>query len=654
MNVRGFMFSLSLFHSPSFRLRGYVLLLVFFLTLFCFYPFFGSVWYVQDDYSNFLFDQSRSIFSSISGITSYLYDHQGRFQPVRLAVVTIFTHLFSEEHAFQYTFALHLINLLLLGVFLRLLRLEWGVVISSLILFSLFPKWRMIESPNAMVGGSGLNLFFILITFLGLLYSMRLEGSLRKWGYWVAVVAYASLVFSYEVAFPLLMPLCFLYISLLKEKEVERFSWRSVFLSRIFTPLFPFLLLLLVYLLVFYKTPDYAGAEIALGGETVQRMRSYFLYSLPFPSGEYLFLSGRAATGLLVYLLLAGGVGYRLKKRFFASGILSERKPLFALFVFSFYLASWMLFPLNHWGSADMVMFHHTYLISAASAVCFSSLFFFLAEVFPLRVRQLLTGAFLYLFLPVLIVAGINFHQVYAESSQYGKERTERIKNLRDGLLERLQAPEEYDAVIMKNFHFNYDIISYLNGALYRWVDFKKKLQTGRDIISFKEGQVRFRSPLSYDPQVDSKQITHVKNSRCLMVFRETVSGELRDYFPDVSLKTGEVSYQSYGVKTENSLPTPYSFDILLGKKREDRLKKLAGIEISFRPDAPFIGKVDALNISINDDQPTSIAWKENALFLGMPENAADAQTVALHIGSLLQEEVTNNIAHIHLKLMQE
>ncbi len=643
------MFSPSFLKRSDIRLQVYTALLVFGLTLFCFVPFVGSVWYVQDDYSNFLFHQSPSVFSSIEGIVHYLDERQGRFQPFRLAIVTGFTHFFPEEAALWYNGALHLVNLFLLGVFLRYLRLQWGVVISSLLLFSLFPKWRMIESPNAMVGGSGLNLFLLLIVFHSLILSMRGEKSRRTLFYIVSILAYGCLVFSYEVAFPLLMPVFFLYLFLLQERDNKGFSYLSLLTNPCrLVPLLPYLFLLLAYFLFCYKPPDYAGSEIAIGNETLLRFKSYLLYSLPFPALRDLKLTVWSLWGVAGYLLMAGGVGYMLKEQFFRSGIiLNGRKGGVFLFALSFYVASWVLFPLNHWGTPDMVMVHHTYLISAASAVFLSVSIFFCAEMLPQWGRRTVLGLGLFLLLPLCIVGSLNFHKTYAEDSQYGKARTERIKALRDGLQKRLQHPEYFDAVIIKNFHFNYDIISYVSGAVYRWVDFKKELETGRDIISFAGGEVTFRSPLSYDPHVDSSRVSRVKNNRCLILFRDSRTGQLRDYLPDVSLRRGEISYQSYGVKSESSLPSESGFDILLGRRAEWR--KLSGVEVFFRKGTEFKEESDTLNITVNDEAPVSLIWRGDTLMMELPAHVRHARTVAVHIGSLFKQEVTPNIERIRL-----
>jgi len=455
--------------------------------------YFENGWYVQDDYMTIGVGGAGSIVDSSEKIIRWLNSEQGRFQPVRLFIFSAATHMFQEEYAPVYNFILHLANLLLLFFLLRKFNASHVSSLIILLVFSLCGNYRMIESPSAMIAGSGLNLLFILITLLFLIKAIKEDYWGVKKIFWFAIslTSYAGLIFSYEVAFPLLLVIFYTLIIF----NNERGSQWSV--KRYF-PLGAYIALLFIYLIFFRKTgSSYGGASIVWSYDILARFNSYLRYAMSLRIKLYAKPESILFFGLYFFAIYQAVKADKVNviKEKLEGSLFSSEYKLFAFGVI-FYFSSVVLFTLNQWGTPENVMSHHVYLITVGSAIFFVSLMLGLRHfVASKRADKIYFYSMILIIFPIVILGGLREN---IEHYKKQKGRTDSIKSIKYKIQSSIDNPEKIDAILIKNFTHNYYGISGMDGAYLQWFDFKKHIHSGREITSVLDNKIKFKGPLTY------------------------------------------------------------------------------------------------------------------------------------------------------------
>lgn len=485
-----------------------IIVLLFLITAVTYHPFFENGWYHLDDYETLSAGGAGNVIERTGRIVDWLRSEQGRFQPVRLFLFAAFTHLFDEEASVYYNFALHLVNILLLYLLLR--KFKSGSVFTTVVLlsFSIFGRWRKIESPSIMMGGSGLNLFLILITLLFLVKTLEKTQAPRRWVYLlVSYAAYASLVFSYEIAFPFFLPIAAVFwLFYLADKP--RSDLRKV---KEYLYLLPYIMFLIIYFLFFSLSvkgaQSYSGTQIVLSADILIRLKSYIMYTL-VPPIQPNIPTKEGAVFLVIYYC---SVALALKAKDQTTEPYYEKGVGLRLFLFSviFYLSTMVLFTINNYETPNVVMVHHTYPMTAAGAIIFVFALFSPQRFFSGRYRKAYYNVLIFLIIPVILLRGVHYNvRFYKDQS----ENIRSVKLMRDKI--RLSVdPEKTDAIIIKNFFHGYYGVLGLNGALLQWFNFKKVLYSGREIVSAHKNEIIFKGPLTYySPSAD--KIFKAQNAR--------------------------------------------------------------------------------------------------------------------------------------------
>jgi len=384
-----------------------LIVLTFLITAISFRTYFRYASYDLDDYYTFEFAPAgASVIEAGRATTAYLYEGQKRYQPVRLYIFTAFTRFFDEDTSPYYNFALHLANILLLFLLLR--KFGAGGIFSFLgvLYFAVFGRQRFIDSSSAMIGGSGLNLFLISLSFLFLIKALEIEEDrpLRRYSFFaVSVLAYASLVFSYEVAVPLFVPLVLVYY-LFRGRRCQKGPGRPS-MTESLRHLAPYALPLVIYL-VFFRLlvrVTYLGAKIKLSLDILRRLTSYMQYTL-IPA--FLPQGIKMAEVIILVLYFIGivicftnGLGHGARAS-------EKKKRGLVLLVIGvlFYLATVLPFAFNSWLTPTSVMQHHTYLMTAAGGILLSSIFYNLGWVLPDSLRRVCLAALVVLVFPVFFI----------------------------------------------------------------------------------------------------------------------------------------------------------------------------------------------------------------------------------------------------------
>jgi len=547
----------------------YILIAITFLiTAISFRTYFEFASYNLDDYYTFEFaPPGTSVLEAGRATTEYLYRGQSRYQPVRLYIFTAFTRLFDEAASPYYNFALHIVNILLL--FLLLAKFGAGGVFSliSVLYFAVFGRNRFMDATSVMIGGSGLNLFFILLSFLFLIKSLEAEPgrTLRRYSFLgLSVLSYASLVFSYEVAIPLFVPLVlvfYLFSSGGREVAGPFRTKRTAFLI-------PYLIPLFVYIVFFrlFVNVSYPGAKVGLSLDILRRWKAYMLYTLTPP---FLPQGVRAAEAVIIVLYFAAIV-LTLKKTGCPDADIDKKKKGLRLLGFGglFYFATVLPFALNSWLAPTSVMRHHTYLMTAAGGILLTSLFYNLGWVLPPRPRQAYLAALVVLVFPIIFIGsegGLVRH--YNDDAV----QTAGIRHLKKGLQEGVRDIEGTDAIILKNFFYPYYGIRSMDGAFLKWFGFKKKIISGREIISARDGEITFKGPLHYYRELVEHR---VRNSRARIFFMNPTDATPVPYHYFIDFKRGVNIYQTIAVKSdlkEGEIWDPYVLEAILANEEKSR-----------------------------------------------------------------------------------
>lgn len=88
------------------RKKGLIasLLLLILLTALSYQKYWGNTWYLQDDYFTVDLGGTDSIWDASSKMISFLYEGQRRYQPVRLFLFSLATHLVPEAGLLLFSF----------------------------------------------------------------------------------------------------------------------------------------------------------------------------------------------------------------------------------------------------------------------------------------------------------------------------------------------------------------------------------------------------------------------------------------------------------------------------------------------------------------------------------------------------------------------
>ncbi len=521
----------------------FIVLITFLISIVAYHTYFENGWYVQDDYISLEPGGARSILDSAKGITDWLYSGQARYQPVRIFLFSAFTHLFQEEYTAYYNFALHLVNLLLLSLLLRKFNVSLVNALIIVLVFSLFGRYRMMESPSVMIAGSGLNLFFILISSLSLIKTLEISNwNSRKYAWFsLSVLSYMGLTFSYEVAFPLILVIGYIFLAF----HFKSFRHEKIFSIKEYLYLLPYFASLFVYYFFFRRAESmYEGAKIIWGHDILIRLKSYLAYTFSYPT--HLKLNVEGIICLILYftaLSLAkktAKIGHdgEIQSSARRNHDLSQNANLIAFGVV-FYIASVVLFCLNQWMSATSIMRHHTYLMTAGSSILLVTTLFGLQWLFVEPVRKGYHRLLIYIIAPFMILFGLNDTLDMYKNEH---DRTTSIKLLKDKIQSSIKDPERVDAILVKNFFQDYYRISGMDGAFLQWFDFKKSIYSGREITYVNDNKIKFKGPLTYYHPPDQEH--EVDNNKTEIFYLDDVNKKVLSYSDFINIQTGENLHQ--------------------------------------------------------------------------------------------------------------
>ena len=527
--------------------------LLILLSILCYQHYFGNAWYLQDDYLTIEKGGANAPWEFSNNIVSWLYKGQQRFQPVRLILFGYFVHFFGENYAFGYNFILHLINLILLFLVVRRFRIDARSAFLIVLLFSFFGQERMIESPSVMIGGSGLNTMFTLVSVLCLFKAFTAENLCSKLILlFTSYIFFSGFVFSYEVAFPMVLPLFFVFaVTFFFQPQKSRvFLFNSLFLLPYFVPM-------IIYICGFHHTQSpYSGAIVVLSTDIFIKFLAYcraLLHGTMRFGGTFHWLD----TALFLILFLAG-MYYSWQLDNDAPGQVENNSPsknylLLFLFGSLWFLSSVCLFTVNQWESKTAVMHHHLYLMSAGfSIVMITGLLFILS----IRKLHKLKSVFTYILAPVILITLMNYHIDYAKVQE---NKTTVLRNIKNKLKMYIPDVSAVDAVLIKNFLAPESLhqyqISHLNGALLQWFDYKKYLNSGDYITSVIKNRVVFKGPLSYYENELRSKTYQVDNNRMALFYYDSDNKTLIPYFSKIDFEHNENLHQTRMVyaQTQNS-----------------------------------------------------------------------------------------------------
>jgi len=502
----------------------------------------------MDDYVTLDMGPARaSVLQSCEATTHYLYSKQKRYQPVRLCVFAAFTRYFKEENSVYYNFALHLINILLLFLLLRKFKVGSIFSLISVLLFAVFGRFRYMDSTSVMVGGSGLNLLFILTTFLFLIKGLQATAQelLKRYAFLtVSALAYAGLVFSYEVAIPLFAPLVMVFYlfnpggkGLLTPLKTKKMLYLLLYLVP------------LLFYIVFYRLlvkVSYEGAEIVWSLDIFIRLKSYILYTL-IPSFK-LYIPSK--TGLLALGLYFAAVIVALKSSKSKISPYDRKKSglNFLLFGATFYSSAIVIFTLNDWSTPADVMVHHTYLLTAAGATLIASLFYNFQWIFPDSFRKIYLTVLIVLIFPIILLGGVFNAEVNYGTNSVRASKASSISRLKKGIQSDIQDIDKTDAILLKNLYAPFYEIKSMNGAFEKWFGFQKDIMSGREIISARGDDIVFKGPLSIYAKARKFR---VRNDRARIFFMSPLSGEILPYHYFVDFVRRLNIYQTLHVKED-------------------------------------------------------------------------------------------------------
>jgi len=505
-----------------------------------------------DDYSTIeCAPADSSVLQECHAITAYLYEQQKRYHPVRIYSFVVFTRLFNAQSSVYYNFSVHIINILLLFLFLRKFALGNVFSFISVLLFAVFGRARYMDNASTMVGGSGLNLFFILLTFLFLIKSLETneQRRLKRFAFLgISLLSYTALVFSYEVAIPLFASIVpvFYFFSKGENKGGKGLlapfrTKKSYYLLLLFLPA----LIYLVFFRLLVKV-HYTGAEIDLSLDILTRLKAYLVYTLRPPVRPILIHAPTMAE-FIILALYFGAIVFTLKKTGKGPPDLTDKKRAAArllLFSVVFYPATVGIYTLNHWLTPTHVMIHHTYLMTAAAALLLSSSFYSFQWALPPSFRKKYLAILIIFVFPIVLI-NAERHIVRYYQDEAGTVTA--IRTLKSALMSNIPDINKTDAIILKNFYYPFYDISSMPGAFLNWFRQGRYIFSGREIISVKDGDIVFKGPLHRYKQPNEE--IRAANNRVMIFFVRRKDGYALPYHPVINFEKARNLYQTEQVR---------------------------------------------------------------------------------------------------------
>jgi hypothetical protein len=621
-------------------------LLLLLLALLCYWKYWGNVWYLQDDYFTLDWGGAGSVWEAAGKMTSNLYHMVNRYQPVRLFLFTLATHWVPEEYSFRYNFSLHLINISFLFLLIRAFKVREETAFLATALFSVYGVFTMMESPGAMIGGSGLNAFFTLATLLFLFKGLTSPS--RGWKFIhlaFSYLSYLGLIFSYEVAFPMLATVVCAFLFF------DRFLQDRPVLSspKGYGVLVPYLLFLAIYYFLFRSHPSsYEGAQINVSLDILTRflaysaalLRPFYHFDLPPQPGIIL--------GLVLYYLGFFWVGRITKANHPGKAeVIGGWRNDGLLFLFGgvWYISSVSLFTLNNWISPTAVMHHHLYLMTVGMAMMIPSLFLMASHLFTSPVKIILQGFIIYILLPFLLISSINFHWHYGQTSA-GKTKV--LLGLKKQIQTYIPDAQKVDALILKNFLKPQSLheyqISHMNGALLQWFNFKKYIESGDEILSAKAGKITFKGPLSYYGHIHHTKTLTVPNPKIEILYYSSDTKTLLPYGESIDFEKGINLHQTRQVRSNNEWETDGSYlEAILRNPGAPRF-----LTLSFRPAIDPLAIVNFVVIGINEMPVNEAYVSRQAISIDVSRFAVENKYLFLYLDLPDQSGFWQNLTNIH------
>ncbi len=127
------------------------------------------------------------------------------------------------------------------------------------------------------------------------------------------------------------------------------------------------------------------------------------------------------------------------------------------------------------------------------------------------------------------------------------------------------------DAILLKNFFFPYYDISSMEGAFLKWFGFRKKILSGREILSARDGEIVFKGPLHRHMDY---RVRRVRNKKARIFFVDTKRGTPAPYHFFVDFSRGLNLYQTVDVKSDfrpGEAPDPHGLEAILSNEGRNR-----------------------------------------------------------------------------------
>jgi hypothetical protein len=604
-----------------------VFVILILLSILCYHHYFGNAWYLQDDYLTIEIGGANEPWEFSKNIVSWLYEVQQRFQPVRLIFFSYFVYFFGENYAFGYNFILHSINLILLFMVIRSFRIDARSAFLIVLLFSFFGQNRMIESPSAMVGGSGLNTLLTLISVLSLFKAFAAKNlRLKLFLLFISYVSFSCFVFSYEVAFPMILTLFFVFgviVSFRQEKS------RAFLLNGLY--LLPYLVPMVIYIYGFHRTQSsYGGAKIVLSTDILTKFVSYCLVLLHGTLPTHFSAPVNWLDAVLFLMLFFIGMHFIRKADVdgpgqFENNPLSKNYLLLFLFGLLWYFSSVCLFTVNQWGSNTAVMLHHLYLMSAGFSIMIIPCLLFVLTILKLKK---LRGVFSYIIAPLILINLMNYHIDYAKDQT---KKTTVLRNIKKQLKTDIPDITDVDAVLIKNFlapeSLHHYQISHLNGTLLQWFDYKKYLKSGDDITSVTKNHVVFKGPLTYYENEMRSKTYQVDNNRLALFYYDSDDKTLIPYFPKIDFEKKENLHQTRMVYAQSL--NSKSLNAILSSDPEKTPKRYISIEFYDTLRSAYFD--ESTIIGVNNQPVNELIIDQNSLYLDISELAPSCKYFFLY-----------------------
>ncbi|MBF0274758.1 MAG: hypothetical protein HQK84_05960 [Nitrospinae bacterium] len=607
-----------------------------------------GIWYWQDDYLTIQAGGAGGVIEKSIKTVNWLYDSQNRFQPARLFLATLVSDIIPEEYNFGYSLTLHLINLTLLYLLLLKFRIPIFHIYSIVILFSVYGVNRYIEGVHVASGGTVFNSFLILSTLLTLIIGIEKNNKKERWiWFFFSYFFFLCLAFSYEIAFPLFITVAYVFylFDYLKSSKTIKTHWKD------FIALTPYILALALYLVSkgLNLSSGYDGAQLNISFDIFIKFQSYLrALLLPLTTFNLHMHWETVMLALLVYYL---GITFIIKKCSKIVGanwdLYKEKDKLyFLLFSLFFFLSSLVLYILNSWGTPTSVMHHHLYILTIGFSMLLVTLLFSFDIIITGDYQKVYRGAILFLIIPLFLSSFINSKVVYGKDA--GK-RAHIIHNIKKTVQANIPDSKETDAIIFKNFSFPHDLsnfgLSHMDGALLKWFHYERYIHSGSDIVSFKDGIITYKGPVSYYIQRHNKNVLTVENNRAEIFYFDKSAENVLTYKDFIDFENKENLHQQKQIMSND--------DYFLSRRKMKLLLKNSErkgyIKVMFDKDIDLSFIKNSL-ILVNSNPLDHIYIHNNEVYLDINHLKQKAKYLLVDIvGGFIQYDLNKTINKVSL-----